>query len=121
MPSESLRLPKREFAGSAGLKLSPRAKGRRHLPIDFFLDSLAQERTDKAIGVVLSGIASDGTNGLQSVKAAGGVTFAQDPSTAQYDGMPRSAISSGAPGVVPARRRARPRTPAATGRGAIAT
>ena len=78
------------------LKLSPRTKGRQHLPIDLFFESLAKERTDQAIGVVLSGIASDGTAGVQAIKAAGGFTFAQDPCTAQYDGMPRSAIASGA-------------------------
>jgi two-component system CheB/CheR fusion protein len=78
------------------LKLLPRAKGQRHLPIDLFFESLARERKDQAIGVVLSGIASDGTNGVLAIKAAGGFTFAQDPTTAQYDGMPRSAIASGA-------------------------
>jgi two-component system CheB/CheR fusion protein len=89
--------PNRDLRLERGLlKLSPRVKGRRHLPIDFFFESLARERKNKAIGVVLSGIASDGTNGVLAIKAAGGFTFAQDPSTAQYDGMPRSAIASGA-------------------------
>lgn len=89
--------PNRDLRLEQGLlKLSPRVKGRRHLPIDLFFESLARERRDKAIGVVLSGIASDGTNGVLAIKAAGGFTFAQDPSTAQYDGMPRSAIASGA-------------------------
>ena len=89
-PNRSLRLEKER------LTLSPRAKGSRHLPIDLFFQSIAASRKGRAIGVVLSGIASDGTNGVQAIKAAGGTTFAQEPDTAQYDGMPRSAIASGA-------------------------
>jgi two-component system CheB/CheR fusion protein len=65
-----------------------------------FFQSLANEKKDLAVGVILSGIASDGTLGLQAIKAEGGVTFAQDPKTAQYDGMPRSAILSGAVDIV---------------------
>jgi two-component system CheB/CheR fusion protein len=67
----------------------------RNLPIDYFLRSLAQTRSSKAIGVVLSGTASDGTMGLKAVKAEGGVTFAQQPSSARFDGMPLSAIAAG--------------------------
>jgi two-component system CheB/CheR fusion protein len=66
-----------------------------HLPIDHFFRSLASEQGRRAIGVVLSGAASDGTAGLQEIKASGGITFAQDPATARYDGMPRSAIAAG--------------------------
>jgi two-component system CheB/CheR fusion protein len=66
-----------------------------HLPIDFFFSSLAADRGAHAIGVVLSGTGTDGTFGLKAIKAAGGLTFAQDPETAQYDGMPRNAIESG--------------------------
>jgi two-component system CheB/CheR fusion protein len=78
------------------LKLSPRAETRgQYLPIDVFFKSLAEDREGQAIGVVLSGIASDGTMGVQAIKAEGGFTFVQDPVSAQYDGMPRSAISSG--------------------------
>ncbi|HVP64275.1 MAG TPA: chemotaxis protein CheB, partial [candidate division Zixibacteria bacterium] len=72
-----------------------RLAGGHHLPIDYFLRSLAYARKSQAIGVVLSGTASDGTAGLQAVKARGGITFAQEPSTAKYDGMPRSAIAAG--------------------------
>ncbi len=89
-PNSTLRLER------GLLTLSPRAKGRQHLPIDLFFESIAEPLQGLAIGVVLSGIASDGTKGVQAIKAAGGFTFAQDPSSAQYDGMPRSAISSGA-------------------------
>jgi two-component system, chemotaxis family, CheB/CheR fusion protein len=62
--------------------------------IDVFFNSLAQERKTKAIGVVLSGVGSDGTIGLKSIRSEGGVTLVQDPKTARFDGMPRSAIAS---------------------------
>jgi two-component system CheB/CheR fusion protein len=64
-------------------------------PIDLFLNSLAEEAGERAIGVVLSGTATDGTLGLKRVKAEGGITFAQDQ-TAKFDSMPRSAIAAGA-------------------------
>jgi len=66
-----------------------------HLPIDIFMRSLAEVRKNKAIGVILSGTASDGTAGVEAIRAEGGVTFAQSPETAKFDGMPRSAIKSG--------------------------
>ena len=62
--------------------------------IDSFLVSLAQDQHERAIAVVLSGTASDGTAGLGAIKAEGGITFAQDES-AKYDSMPRSAIAAG--------------------------
>jgi two-component system, chemotaxis family, CheB/CheR fusion protein len=65
------------------------------MPIDAFLRDLAADRGSKALGVVLSGTASDGTLGLQAIKAAGGATFAQEVRTAKFDGMPRSAIAAG--------------------------
>ena len=79
------------------LRLSPRtATLGQHLPIDFFFSSLAAEAHSHAIGVVLSGTASDGTKGFLAIKAEGGVTFAQEPGSAKYGGMPQSAISAGA-------------------------
>ncbi len=66
-----------------------------NFPIDIFLDSLAKDRGDRAIGIVLSGTGSDGTRGLQSISEAGGLTFAQSPATAEFDGMPQSAIATG--------------------------
>ncbi len=63
----------------------------RRLPIDFFFRSLAQDRGERAIVVVLSGTGSDGTVGVRAVKAAGGMAVAQLPETAEYDGMPASA------------------------------
>jgi two-component system CheB/CheR fusion protein len=77
------------------LSLTPRVEtGGLHLPIDAFLESLAADRTLHAIGVVLTGSGSDGTNGIKAIKAEGGVTFAQDAS-AEYRSMPESAIATG--------------------------
>jgi two-component system CheB/CheR fusion protein len=67
----------------------------RHLPIDRFLSSLAEERKCAAIGIILSGTASDGTQGLRTIKAEGGLTFAQDEKSARYAGMPLSAVAAG--------------------------
>ncbi len=67
----------------------------KHLPVDYFLTSLAEDRGNRAVGVILSGTASDGTMGLKAIKAEGGITFAQDSKSAKYDGMPRSAIAAG--------------------------
>jgi two-component system CheB/CheR fusion protein len=77
------------------LKLSARGRNRSaHRPIDSFFESLAQDQRERAIGIVLSGTATDGTLGLEAIKAEGGITFAQDGS-AKYDSMPRSAIATG--------------------------
>src|SRR2546425_7774296 len=77
------------------LKLLPRHKvDGRHHPIDLFLESLAQDQKHKSIAVILSGTGSDGTLGMDEIKAAGGITFAQDESAA-YEGMPRSAMMAG--------------------------
>ncbi len=65
-------------------------------PIDTFFRSLAEDRGERAVGIVLSGTASDGTLGLKEIKLHGGLTIAQDPAEAQHDGMPRSALNSGA-------------------------
>jgi two-component system, chemotaxis family, CheB/CheR fusion protein len=67
--------------------------------IDIFLRSLAADQGSNAIGIILSGTASDGTIGLAAIKNEGGITFAQDNS-AKYDGMPASAIASGAVDLV---------------------
>jgi two-component system, chemotaxis family, CheB/CheR fusion protein len=77
-------------------QLSPRGKTPgQHLAVNFFMHSLAHERKSGAIGIVLSGTGSDGTAGMEDIKAEGGITFAQNPATAKYDGMPRSVIDSG--------------------------
>ena len=78
------------------LKLSPRlTKERLNLPIDIFFSSLAEVHQAHAIGVVLSGTGADGTAGLKDIKDQGGLTFAQDPASAAYDGMPKHAIDAG--------------------------
>jgi two-component system CheB/CheR fusion protein len=65
------------------------------LPVDFFLRSLAADSHDLAIGVILSGMGSDGTLGLAAIKESAGVVFVQEPASAKFDGMPRSAIEAG--------------------------
>lgn len=78
------------------LHLMPRPDGYgKHLPIDDFLRSLAEDRQSNAIGIILSGTASDGTLGMKAIKAEGGITFAQNEDSAEYDGMPHSAIAAG--------------------------
>ncbi|HEY8670756.1 MAG TPA: chemotaxis protein CheB, partial [Terriglobales bacterium] len=80
---------------NAVLKLQPRElTAGAHRSIDFFFDALAQDQRERAIGVILSGTATDGTLGLEAIKAEGGITFAQDD-TAQYASMPRSAVAAG--------------------------
>src|SRR5215510_9128344 len=78
------------------LQIAPREETRGlHMSIDHFMRSLANEEGSRAIGVILSGSGSDGTLGMAEIQAQGGVTFAQDTSSAKYDSMPRSAIESG--------------------------
>jgi two-component system CheB/CheR fusion protein len=77
------------------LRLTPRdEKAGRHLPIDAFLRSLAVDLGELACGVILSGAASDGAQGLAAIKSEGGVTFAQEPATADYPSMPATAIAA---------------------------
>ena len=92
------------------LKLIPRpaaGKNNRNLPIDLFFTSLAEVHKANAIGVVLSGAASDGTAGLRAIKDNGGRTFAQDEESAAYGSMPHSAVQAGVvdfilpPGQIP--------------------
>jgi two-component system CheB/CheR fusion protein len=78
------------------LTVVPRQSGmKRHSPIDSFLESLAHDKASKASGVILSGTGADGSQGLKEIKAAGGITFAQEPHSAAYDEMPLSAIATG--------------------------
>ncbi|MEP6970393.1 MAG: chemotaxis protein CheB, partial [Betaproteobacteria bacterium] len=64
------------------------------LPVNVLFSSLARDQGSSAIGVVLSGMGSDGTLGLQAIKAVGGLTVAQEPASAQFDAMPQSAIAA---------------------------
>lgn len=65
------------------------------MPIDTFFGSLAEQHEESAIAVIVSGTGSDGALGLRAIKGSGGLVMAQSPETAQYDGMPRSAIATG--------------------------
>ncbi len=64
------------------------------LPIDIFFRSLADDRREKSIGIILSGMGSDGSLGLKAIKEAQGVVLVQDPATSKFDGMPRSAVEA---------------------------
>ncbi|MDD2369129.1 MAG: chemotaxis protein CheB, partial [Sulfuricurvum sp.] len=75
--------------------LEPTAAHGQRLPIDFFFHSLAQDQHEHAIGIILSGTGSDGTQGIRSIKEEGGMAIVQSPETTEYDGMPRSAIATG--------------------------
>lgn len=78
------------------LKLAPRQKTRgMRMTVDTFFCSLAENSGNKAIGVVLSGGDGDGTRGLEAIKAAGGITFAQCEESAQVSSMPNTAVASG--------------------------
>ena len=66
-----------------------------NLPIDCFFKSLSEEMGEKAICIILSGTAADGTQGLKAIKGAGGMAMVQEPGSAKYDGMPRNAIATG--------------------------
>jgi two-component system CheB/CheR fusion protein len=78
------------------LLVQPRPVDRsQYTPVDTFFQSLAKEQDNEAIGVILSGTASDGVEGIHAIKAAGGMTLVQDPETAKQDGMPRAAIATG--------------------------
>ncbi|MBI5484971.1 MAG: PAS domain S-box protein [Deltaproteobacteria bacterium] len=88
--------PNRDMAllnGALQLLEPTELRGHR-LPIDFFFRSLAQDQQERSICVILSGTGSDGSLGLREIKAEGGTALVQTPETAEYDGMPRSAIAS---------------------------
>ena len=90
--------PRADIAIANGaLRLSDPTRSERglHLPIDTLLASLAEDAGDKAIGIVLSGTGSDGTRGIRAIKEAGGMVMVQEAETAQFDGMPRSALATG--------------------------
>jgi two-component system CheB/CheR fusion protein len=89
--------PNREMGildGELQVHLPEQPRGQR-MPIDGFLRALAKDQAERAIGIVLSGTATDGTLGLRAIIGAGGVCLVQDPASARYDGMPQSAIAAG--------------------------
>ncbi|MCX7004575.1 MAG: chemotaxis protein CheR, partial [bacterium] len=83
------------FLNGALQLMEPAAPRGQRLPIDFFFRSLAQDQHERAICIVLSGTGSDGTQGVRAIKGEGGMVMAQNPASTEYDGMPRSAISTG--------------------------
>jgi two-component system, chemotaxis family, CheB/CheR fusion protein len=75
--------------------MEPSAPRGLRQPIDFFFRSLSQDKKERAIAIVLSGTGTEGTLGLREIKGQGGMVMVQDPETAKYNGMPRSAIGTG--------------------------
>ncbi len=82
------------FHGKLQLSVPKAPRGQR-MPIDAFLRSLADDQSENAVGIILSGTGTDGTLGLRAILGVGGITLVQDPTTAKYDGMPCSAIQAG--------------------------
>lgn len=87
--------PKKYMTIKDGRLLLSEAPGTLNHPIDAFFASLAAEKREHSIAVVLSGTGSDGTNGVKMVKEHGGLVIAQAPESAKFDGMPRSVINTG--------------------------
>ena len=87
------------FHGALHL-FEPTAPRGLSLPIDYLFRSVADDRQERAIGVILSGMGADGTLGLKAIKEKGGMVFAQEPASAKFDGMPKSAISTGLVDIV---------------------
>jgi len=75
--------------------LAPASPRGLRLPIDFFFRSMAQDQREHSIGVILSGMGSDGTLGLRAIKEKAGLVLVQEPASAKFDGMPRSAVDAG--------------------------
>jgi chemotaxis methyl-accepting protein methylase len=80
--------------------LEPSAPRGLRLPIDFFFKHLAQDQKERSVGIILSGMGTDGTQGLKAIKEGMGLVLAQEPASAKYDGMPRSAIGTGLVDIV---------------------
>jgi two-component system, chemotaxis family, CheB/CheR fusion protein len=80
---------------NGAIRLQERGEGPQHSPVDLFFRTLAEAFGPDAIGVVLSGTGSDGAAGTRHIKECGGITVAQSPEEAEYDGMPASAIATG--------------------------
>ncbi|MHB8068657.1 MAG: chemotaxis protein CheB [Desulfobaccales bacterium] len=87
--------PNTDIAVSRGsLKITPRGDKRPYLPIDHLFRSLAEDQKDHAVGIIFSGTSSDGALGIEAIKHAGGITFAQDEASARYAFMPNAAIAT---------------------------
>ena len=88
-PNKSMSL----LNGALYLFATVETRGLR-LPIDIFFHSLADDRQEKSIGIILSGMGSDGSQGIKAIKEKNGLVLVQEPSSAKFDGMPRSATES---------------------------
>jgi two-component system CheB/CheR fusion protein len=97
-PNKIYVIPNKQFMTlkEGNLYLTNKA-GRKgpHQTINTFFHSLAKDKGGKAIGIILSGMGSDGSDGIKAIKKAGGLVIVQDPQTATYDAMPRSALATG--------------------------
>ncbi len=88
--------PNTDIAVSHGvMKITTRSERRPYLTIDHLFRSLAEDQKDHAIGILLSGTSSDGALGIEAIKHAGGITFAQDEASARYSFMPNAAVATG--------------------------
>jgi two-component system CheB/CheR fusion protein len=97
-PNKVYLIPNTKYMGIRNGRLFMSEKEgqlRPHLTIDSFFSSLAKDYGGKAIAIVLSGVGADGTRGIIDIQREGGMVMIQEPTTAQYDGMPTSAISTG--------------------------
>ena len=92
-PGKNLRVKEGKLHLSA--QQSRKVHGAISFPINIFFNSLADNYAEQAVGIVLSGTGSDGTQGLQAIKDRGGTVLVQDPNTAEFNGMPQSAIATG--------------------------
>ena len=96
-PKEIYVIPNNRFITlkHGKLKLIDKNSSGPNNAVDVFLNSLAEEKKEKAVAIILSGTGSDGTKGIENVKKQGGLVIVQDPLSAKFDGMPNSAIASG--------------------------
>lgn len=97
-PNHVYMIPPKKFIQQQAdrlLLVEPVKQGGMRMPIDYFFRSLADQKQERAVGIILSGTGSDGTLGLKEIKAAGGMVMVQRPQSAQYEGMPNSALATG--------------------------
>jgi two-component system CheB/CheR fusion protein len=94
-PNKSMSI----YKGALHLFDPVEARGLR-LPVDFFLRSLADDQKEDAVGIILSGMGSDGSSGIRAIKEQNGIALVQEPDTAKFDSMPRNAIDSGLVDIV---------------------
>jgi two-component system CheB/CheR fusion protein len=98
LPNCIYLIPPRKTLTLQDSRLKVVEKIRDHQPntaIDIFFESLARDKAERSVGIILSGTGTDGTKGIQAIKDSGGTIVVQDPATAQFDGMPNSAVSTG--------------------------